>query len=72
MFFRIYYYILHSFQHPLNGLSRAVMGERDVQLLDDPLSWLAGYEGPLTKLHVEGDPARFPKIYILSSTHSMA
>ena len=35
--------------------------ERDVQLLDAPLSWLAGYEGPLTKLHVEGDPARFPK-----------
>lgn len=25
MFFRIYYYILHSFQHPLDGLSRAVM-----------------------------------------------
>jgi len=34
--------------------------EEDVVLLDDPLGWLEGYDGPLTKLHVEGDPARFP------------
>lgn len=34
--------------------------ERDVELLDDPLAGLQKRDVPLTKLHVEGDPACFP------------